>query len=445
MTRLGLALAAVAALAFGPPALAQKKPDGPAPFTKEQRDRGMKEAPAAVQSAGVACTVTDAGVAGTTKIKDATGKEVDTTVYEVACKEGMGYALLAPKGGPAKAYDCLTTAASSSLVCRLPANANPAQGLQPFVAAAGNATCQVANAKALGSTPDGKAYYEVKCADSSGFILEKGPSASRLVDCAAQVGTNLACTLTTQAEIEAAQKKKISDLVALTGRQCAISGSRVIGPLSNGKTAYEVACGPTGGFVMLADATGAKPDVVDCARADYIAGGCTLTNAVEAKTQEAALYTKLAKGVGFDCNVSKYRVIGTANAKDDVVELACNNRPDGAIAIFRDGGNSKIYDCVAVTGAIANARCQLTTPAPVYAEYTRALSARGKSSCKVSDARFIGSTKDGSDFVETACSDGLPGWVIEFASGTLKIKSLLTCGQATGIGAGCTLPTNKKK
>ena len=74
-----------------------------------------------------------------------------------------------------------------------------------------------------------------------------------------------------------------------------------------------------------------------------------------------------------------------------------------------------------------------------------ALRAKGKGSCTVSDARPYGGTNTGASLIEVACSDGGPGWVIEFPKGSNTASELLNCAQASGMGGGgCQLATNKK-
>ena len=62
----------------------------------------------------------------------------------------------------------------------------------------------------------------------------------------------------------------------------------------------------------------------------------------------------------------------------------------------------------------------------------------------MSGGRYIGrNPQSGSDFVETACTDGKPGWVIELSPSD-QVRSLLSCGQAKSVGLACQLPTNVK-
>jgi hypothetical protein len=445
MRQLAFALIAVATLALGAvptishaqtKAAAASKP----PFTKDQLDQGMKEAPAALASAHVPCSLTEAAFIG---------KSGKSSVYEVACKEGLGYMIVgAPDAAtPAKAYDCLTTLGNASLTCRLPGNADPKQGLAPLIAAAG-VPCTLKDARSIGATSSGQAFYEVSCQQGPGFILTREPAGASppvtASPCIETLGaSNVTCTLTTKAEIIAS----IAKLAAQSGKPCEVSDVRYVGSsTATGETFYEVACGSAAGFMIQTGKDGAFKTAIDCANATGIAGGCKMTDTTKAQTQEATLYAGLAKAGGFNCDVSKYRFIGmSSDPKGEVVELACTNRPDGAVALFPADTKMKatFTDCVRATKYGEAAACQLSSPAPVYAKFSAGLAARGRGSCKVSGARYIGSAS-GDDFIETACADGGPGWVIEFTP-TDEVKSLLSCGQAKAQGLACTLPTNVGK
>jgi hypothetical protein len=443
MRRLGLAIIAVAALALGAApmmAKADPAPAAPKPITKEQRDQGMKEAPAALEAAHVPCTLTDAAFIG---------KSGKSSVYEVACKEGLGYMVIGAGDAatPAKGYDCLTTLGNPSLTCRLPGNADPKQAMAPLVAAAG-ATCTIKDARAIGSTGSGESYYEVACQQGPGFILAKAPAGTTppvsVTPCIeAMGGSNITCKLTTKADIVAS----IAKLAAQSSKPCEVSDVRYVGSSSaTGETFYEVACGTAAGFMIQTNKAGAYQAAIDCANASGIAGGCKMTDSTKAETQEANLYTGLSKAGGFNCDVSKYRFIGMSpDPKAEVVELACKNRPDGAVALFPVDSKIKatFTDCVRATKYGDAAACKLTSPTPIFAKFSAGLAARGRASCKVSGARYIGASA-GDDFIETACADGGPGWVIEFTPAD-DVKSLLSCGQAKAAGLTCTLPTNVGK
>ena len=217
MNRFGPAFAAIfTILAFSAP-VAAFAADKPGPFSKDQISRGQKEAPAAVQAAGVPCTITDAAfmTEGTTKNPDdPKAKEVKVKNYEVACQEGMGYVVQSYEGLPPKIYDCVSLAESQS--CRLPENVDPKRLLAGLVSATGR-TCAISNERAIGSNKTGERFYEVACTGGLGFLLKAPAPTSHdapvAEDCAQLIGTNLECKFTTQAQIDASANSAASAAV----------------------------------------------------------------------------------------------------------------------------------------------------------------------------------------------------------------------------------------
>ncbi len=436
MRRLAVALLALAGLSLGLAPVAANAQDKAKPaITKEQRDAGLKDAPAAVQKANLTCTVSDAYFLGKSNNSD------KANIYEVACQQGQGYIVLSGASG-AKVYDCLAVV-GQSLACRLPANADPKQALKAYIVSAG-VTCTPTNARYLGASAT-TSVYEAACQEGPGYILQAPlpglTAATVAIPCIQATGT-MACTLTTAAQ----NQMYLAALAAKAGRTCQISASRYMGSDTKTGTAYyELGCGAQPGFVLGANKTGGVDRVLSCTEAKSLAGGCTLTDATKVAAQETADYTRRAKAAGFNCDVSKTRSIGQDASGGAVVELACSNRPDGMVAVFpvAAAGRVQLVDCVRSGEFGQNGACQLTTPTSVYAKYSAALAAKGRSSCKVSGARYLGRTPSQTDFVETACSDGKPGWVVELTQGD-QVKSLLNCGQAKAAGLACQLPTNAK-
>ena len=433
MGRLGRALLALAALTLGAAPLSAQA-QGKTPFDKDALARGAKEAPAAVQKAGLACTVTDAAFIGSSN-----GKDGSQNVYEVACQQGMGYVVMS--GKTTKAYDCLATAEQKTLACRLPENADSKQGLKPIIAASG-VTCTPTGARYLGANPT-TTVYEVACQEGPGFILQApvpgGTTTATVAIPCIQAPANMTCTLTTKAQNEA----YLTALVAKSGRTCQVSGSRYMGTESgSGVAYYEVGCGAQPGFVIGATKAGGFDHVLTCGQAQNLAGGCTLTSAAAVAGQQTADYTRMAHAAGFDCDVSKYREIGRDPDHDDVVELACSNRPDGAVALFpgSPSGHARVLDCIRGAEFGPTAACQLTSAQPIYPKYTAVLATKGYKTCQVSGARYIG-RNGGGDFVELACADGKPGFVVQLGPSYLA-KDVMTCGQAKEAAMACQLSTN---
>lgn len=445
MRPFAIGLTAALALAALVPATvisAQKEKEKPAAVDAKAREAGMKEAPPLVTAAGLSCTVSDARFIGE-------DKKTSTKYYEVACQQGMGFAISAKKDAAPQGYTCLESSAPGpdgkpgGLACLLPANADPKAGLVPFIKKAG-VPCDLENARAIGAGAK-NSYFEVACKGGVGYIVTASSPVSLDQEVTAnscllyEDGGNVSCKLTDKAT----QLAIVDTLAAGSGKNCAIKDKRYV--LSTKTDNYfEVACQDGKGYMLQqAATTGALVKTIDCAQASFVGGGCTLTDSVAAQTEQAGLYTKLATKAGFDCKVEKYGMLPSQDPKTEIVELKCSNRPDGGIGIFTATSNI-VYDCV--TSEMNGYRCSFTKQDAAFSRLTADLKALGKSSCTVSGARVIGQTAtDG--YVEVACSDGLPGWVMSYPlkTTTPHPKEVLSCVQAKGVGGGCKLPTNATK
>ncbi len=445
-----MGLAAIAALVLLSPAaaFAQKAPK----IDEKNHKRGQAEAPAIVAATGSGCTVADALLVG--EVDDPKAK-TRTSFYEVACQGSMGRVVQkiastdkkapAPIADKLSTFDCLSTSVPqggkpNSLMCVLPANANAMTGLVPFVAKAG-VNCEITNARAIGQTAT-NAYFEVACSNKRGYILattatldpskEVGPSSCLLYE----DGAAISCILSKRDD----QLTVANVLAASADPMCQVKDRRYLLSTVAGDEYYEVACASGTGFMVVSDPKGAFKSKIDCANADQISGGCTLTDIKTAKTADNALYTKLAKASGFNCDVSGYRTLGS-DANGESVELQCGNRPDGALGVMPKTGNGRFYNCAAAQ--TTGYRCNLTKPEAANMLLTAAVKkARPTSTCQVSESHFIGASAD-AGFVEVACADKEPGYVLRYPKTSDQATDALYCTQSkTLIGIGCGLPTN---
>lgn len=441
---IGIGLAALLAIAALAPAAMSQRAPAAAKLDPKAIEAGKAAAPALIQTAGLSCTMSNAyHIGGSTDAKT----KVKTDAYEVACTEGMGFVILAATDSAPKVVTCLQTAGPGpdgkpqQLACHLPENADSAtKALQPYVAKAG-ANCTVEKGRSIGTTTD-NAYFEVACQGGKGYILTTSntPSTAKEVlatTCLAyEPGGTLSCTLSDAA----AQLAVVDSLNTAAAKSCTVKDKRYILTAKDNSNYYEVACADGKGYVYQEAANGSFSRSIDCAAADFVGGGCKLTDSRAAQTEANGLYTKLAKAAGYDCAVAKYGTL-TGPPGMDVVELQCSNRPDGAIAMFgRDAASSKVYNCV--DAEINGFRCSFTKFEPLYTKLSAGLkTVKPDTTCQVSEARVIGATAD-EGFVELACSDGLSGYVMGVNKADLKPKEALTCTQAKNIGGGCKLATN---
>ncbi|MDP3853045.1 hypothetical protein [Phenylobacterium sp.] len=439
MRSFGIALAAVlAVLALAPEAVSQgKKAAG---IDEKARTQGMAEAPALAKTAGVACSVTDARFIGKTDDKKA---KTSISYYEIDCDQGLGFIVSAPSAGAPSVFTCIEAntpqadGKPSSLPCKLAGNADPKSDLAPLLAA-GKAQCVPEQVRGIGQTATAT-YLEVACQGSAqGFIVK----ASAPVDAAKPVEatdcllydeseSNIKCTL----RDKAARLTVIDAYVAVAANGCTIKDKKYVGVSQSGSTFFEAACTDGKGYMYKIDG-GKFTQAIECSKATMMMGGCTLTDAKEAVTEQNGLYTRLAKAANFNCDVSKYAPFPAAAGKD-IVELACSNRPDGGVGVF--GGpkdKPQVIDCA--RAPIAGYRCSFTKPEAGYKTVTADLKKLGKMECEVSATRFIGRTAKGTGYFEVACSDGLKGYIMEYQPETLDALNAVGCA----LTKDCKLPGN---
>lgn len=433
----GLA-ATLAVLALAPAAVSQGKKA--AEISDKARTQGMAEAPALAKAAGISCNVTDAFFVGKTSDKKT---KTNTSYYEIDCDQGVGFVLSAVEGGPTTSFTCIEAntpgpdGKPSNLACKLPGNADPKADLAGVIAA-GKVQCTPEAVRGIGQSATAT-YLEVACQGSAqGYVLKTSApiDAAKPVeasDCMLYDGgqSNISCTLRTKEQRLAV----IDGFAAQANNGCTVKDKKYLGMSQTGSSFFEAACTDGKGYLYRVDA-GKLTQTYECAKAQGVMGGCTLTDTKEAVTEQNGLYTRLAKSAGFDCDVSKYAPFPGPAGKD-IVEMACSNRPDGGVGVF-GGPNDKpvVYDCA--RAPIAGYRCSFTKlDTNSYSAVTADLKKAGKDSCTVSNARIIGKSAKGTTYMEVACSDGLKGYVLEY---TADLKPVEAIGCA--FSGQCKLPGN---
>jgi hypothetical protein len=446
--RHGIALAAALALAIAPltGAFAQGRGGG------GDSGRGMKEAPALVQSKGYKCTVTDALFLGASPVLDAAGKPVKgqtKPVYEVACQEGLGFIFGDPDPAP---LDCLKLSTSAARqkaagqkvevpLCRIAANGDGQQGAYSLARQAGVA-CTPSKARWVGEDR-GKAadIYEVGCSDNTSFIIsapQPGSSAKLSQESCLQGalrGDGLCEFMSKETAMGA-----IGQLASKSGKACQLKDARWIGAKQSGGSFYEVACSDGKGFMIETAATGAFTKAVDCEQADNIGGGCTLTQISTAgSTDDLPIYARKLKAIGHPCVPSKYRSLGPepGNPNRELAELACSNQSEGLFAALALSGDAKneTYNCLRAEARAQT--CRLSDKKATYPQLSERMKAKG-AACTIREGRGIGQAPGNQDLVEVAC-DGGPGYMLLFVGGSEALAQAIPCDKATTIAGGCKL------
>lgn len=438
--KFGLAAALLIALtATAGVSIAQKKGGK---IDEKARTQGMAEAPALAQAAGVACQITDARFIGVSEDKKA---KTSTSLYEIDCDKGSGYVLAATKGGdkPAEtlAMACAETTDSSGkptdLGCVLPGN-TPKTDFAELMRANGS-SCQPEAYRFVGrDTKSNKIYFEVQCPANEGYVLgvdaplDVSKKPAMVANCLAYDDEDTA--LTCKLGDKAARMAVVDKYIAAANNGCQVKEKRFVGAATDGANYFEASCQDGKGYMYKVAATG-EQTTIECGKAQGLLGGCTLTDARQAETQQAALYTRLATSAGFACDVDKYGIFPSQNAQEDVVELVCKDGK-GGVGVFPAAGKATVYDCG--RALVAGYRCSLNKQETGYASLTEDLRKFDQKTCTVSNARLVGKTAKGTILMEVACSDGFKGYMIEYSTNPVTAVASTGCAFA----GGCKLPGN---
>jgi len=421
--RIGLVAAMLAAALVPATVMSASKKD--AAVSEASRKQGMAEAPAVVQQMGLSCQVSDARFVG----KDGKSK---ASYYEVDCANGPGYVLSAVAGGTGTAFSCFEAntpvdGKAPSLPCILPGNVDTKADAATLLAKAG-VQCTPTGTRGIGQSKT-NTFVEVSCQEGTGYILV----ASSPLDPAKPIEaqnclnyddgqSNVSCTL----QDKAARLAVVDKYVAAANNGCAIKDRRYVGATKEGADFFETSCNDGKGYIYKVE-KGAVAQTWDCAKAQGILGGCTLTDARVAATEQANLYTKLAKAAGSTCDVDKYAVFPAPQGKD-AVELVCKDG-SGGVGVFEAGGKGVVYDCA--HALVAGYKCGLNKDQG-FASLTADLRKFDAKTCTVSDSRLASKTAKGTILLEVACSDGLKGYVIEYKDNPVTAVGATNCAFAGG-------------
>lgn len=417
-----------------------------AAWDRTRGEKGRAEGAAVAAAAGAPCKVVD-GAYIPLRTEKRSKTQVDA--FELACEGGLGRVVVRTTTAGKAAYelrDCLQASEPLSdgkpnpLACSLPANRDPAAQIAPLLKAAG-AACDLRQVRSLGSSVD-STYVEAACAQDRGYLLtlpmRAGPVTAR--SCLALApGGAVECKLTPR---EAMLASVTDPLIGSAGAACQVKARRFV--LSNrGDDYYEVACTSGAGFMVVADATGAYKSNLPCDAAEGVDGGCTLTDLKAVQTADNATYAAALRRAGYDCAVSGYRLVAVT-AAEATVEVACANHPDGAVARLPKAGPAQVFNCAAAetTGYV----CRLTKADAAYGRLTAAVkAAHPTSACQVAASRFLGVSPDGG-YVEVACADGAPGYVLQYAKASGAATAAIYCTQLRPeLGVTCGLPGNARR
>lgn len=256
---------------------AERRRRAPTPPTPEQNKAAAQ---ALLTGANVGCQVMEATQLGVTAEQK--------TTYEAICASGPGF--LAVQSEPVQTYNCLELASTAVVLrerdpnadvgqqCTLPANTQTT----PFVAAyarEAGVTCTVDQGIIAGKSTTNNLIYEVGCADTGGYWIEKTAAGWDVSPCYDLVLQEDRCRFTTETEIAATWKAMLAGSAA---SNCDLAEARRVGRDAQGLGVYEVKCVSGEGYFARLTAQNTAQRVQTCAEAVNVAGGCKLTTVAAA-------------------------------------------------------------------------------------------------------------------------------------------------------------------
>jgi hypothetical protein len=250
-----------------------------------------------VKALQLSCDVVNAElvVSGTSRTA-AGGKEVETRVYEVACRRGMGYLLEAQGSETPVGISCVAAEAARAadaakakkvgFFCQLPENRDVKAVTTTAMAGAGT-PCAVKDVRWFGrSSTTQSEYSEVVCDDGKGYLLRTPLPGSQaqttVVSCADAAKQGIKCRLTESGPIESlVTLETFKGALARNGVSCKIDQIREVGQEEIRKRyVVEYLCANQGaGMVAFVPLAGnSNPyESVDCAAAATRGVVCTFT------------------------------------------------------------------------------------------------------------------------------------------------------------------------
>lgn len=228
----------------------------------------------AAARAGADCHVTAAALRGMDSFGD--------RQYEVACRNGPGYLIVA--GTSPTAYNCLLLASQNERfesagastrqapACLLRANRNPVRHFAAMATRAGLG-CRVDEGRVVGLSPAGSPIYEIGCWRAVGGWIEQDSNGWIVTDCLEIRSRGDVCRFTAESEEVAGFRRWLEGSPA---EICAPTRLRGMGRNAAGLTYYELTCSTGAAMIVSLDAGRRVTNVLSCTDAAHIGDGCRI-------------------------------------------------------------------------------------------------------------------------------------------------------------------------
>lgn len=392
------------------------KPGEPLKIDPAVQAKAMADAPTIIATAKIACEPVNAYPRGAHDYEKADKSKVKTTLYEIACKTGPGFIVIA--ASPTEVYIPFTCTRAwlqqqkdpKNIGCELPENQPHYKWLKPVIQPY-LPGCEIGGVRLVGSSTEAPFFdrYEIGCSNKVGGFIDypqltsDAPVGFRT--CIGQEGTNVTCTLSTHAQIV----DSLKPLAATADSKCQVSDVRFVGVTTEGNGVYyEFGCSNQPGFIVRAKLSDNSFDRLVTCSASASLGGCKLTKAEDAAAGASGDYSSILKKAGYTCTVSDFNVIGSQETtKRDYVEFKCPEQPWGLIGFVPQSGSTagvSVTDCYLVK--MRNRTCSLTTDDMLKAQLDKLIKiAEPKKGCDIKDVKYLGESAgvEGGLIAEIAC------------------------------------------
>jgi hypothetical protein len=251
------------------------------------------------------------------------------TAFELACRDGEGFVMLASSpprlDRPIEIHPCLSYPAGAVMSCVYTDRQAQLAVVDRLAAQAGIA-CGVKSRAYVGES-ERDSFWEVACDGGQGWLLKQGLDGglARAVDCASADrilagGCRLTDTRQAQLEAQLKQAAAYTRSVRAAGFDCQVSAYAPHAPGAGGAKALEFACANrAAGAIAFFPATG-SPSVVDCAHVQLLGYHCSLSPASAAYPGLTADLRALGKTT---CEVADARAAGLTAGGHAYAEVAC--------------------------------------------------------------------------------------------------------------------------
>jgi ribosomal protein S27E len=269
--------------------------------------------------------------------------------YEVGCAGADGYWIeVASTGAIANTIDCLEVVRAGQ-TCEFTTTQEQIATIRAKVEGSSAPACDIQQAVSRGANANGR-FYEVKCADNSGYIFRTSAEGVMAEAFPCLQATHIAggCQLTDISGVVQAQAQSRLEQVTALGFPCAVTQEAMLGRESSGqmRELYEFQCSdrPLGVIAFFPTQGTGEVAAMDCLSVRVRGSSCRFTT----EDQLKAVMTSMLSAGGTPCTVEDYAAIAPMDDDSgEFMEVKCSDGR-GLLANFpatRTATSGRVLTC----------------------------------------------------------------------------------------------------